>query len=169
MEQRWFLALWRLSTGSLVPQSEQQFEDCDSTCSGCNGGLVDYAFAFAEHSIVTLHCGHPSRWSGRIHGRVQRQQASNDVGGGVATRVHRHRGRPVLFSVLFVWRTHRVVWHETRPRSPCSGVTELTPTPTTGKGIGQRVFPGSQVWVPRRAMNRIHPKLHVPSRPRVQL
>ena len=44
--------VWSLSTGSLVSLSEQQFEDCDFTCSGCHGGLKNYAFACAVQNTV---------------------------------------------------------------------------------------------------------------------
>merc|ERR1711964_200174 len=39
---------WEIATGSLVSVSEQQFVDCSKQNSGCNGGLMDYAFSFAE-------------------------------------------------------------------------------------------------------------------------
>jgi cathepsin L len=43
---------WQIATGSLTSMSEQFFVDCSKQNSGCNGGLMDYAFQFAEGTAV---------------------------------------------------------------------------------------------------------------------
>ena len=50
---------WALSTGNLVTLSEQQFVDCDTTDSGCNGGWMDNAFSFAQKNAFCTEGSYP--------------------------------------------------------------------------------------------------------------
>jgi len=50
---------WALSTGNLVSLSEQQFVDCDTTDSGCNGGWMDNAFSFAKKNSICTEGSYP--------------------------------------------------------------------------------------------------------------
>merc|ERR1712118_322846 len=43
---------WEIATGNLVSMSEQQFVDCSKQNSGCNGGLMDYAFSWAQSQDI---------------------------------------------------------------------------------------------------------------------
>jgi len=43
---------WQIATGKLVSISEQQLVDCDHVDQGCGGGLMDYAFAFAQKNAM---------------------------------------------------------------------------------------------------------------------
>merc|ERR1711976_725567 len=45
---------WELATGKLESMSEQQLVDCSKSSSGCGGGSMEAAYAWAEtHDIAT--------------------------------------------------------------------------------------------------------------------
>merc|ERR1711939_1032433 len=50
---------WQLSSGNLVSLSEQQFVDCSKQNSGCNGGLMDAGFSFAQGTAVATEDSYP--------------------------------------------------------------------------------------------------------------
>merc|ERR1711907_261425 len=50
---------WEIATGSLKSLSEQQLVDCSKQNSGCNGGLMDYAFSFYEGTTVATESSYP--------------------------------------------------------------------------------------------------------------
>merc|ERR1712125_248749 len=50
---------WEIASGNLVSLSEQQFVDCDKVDSGCNGGLMDHAFQFAEKNAICTETSYP--------------------------------------------------------------------------------------------------------------
>jgi len=50
---------WEIATGSLKSLSEQQLVDCSKQNSGCNGGLMDYAFSFYEGTSVATESSYP--------------------------------------------------------------------------------------------------------------
>jgi len=50
---------WEIATGKLESLSEQQLVDCSKQNSGCNGGLMDYAFQFYESTSVASESSYP--------------------------------------------------------------------------------------------------------------
>merc|ERR1712004_678889 len=43
---------WQIASGNLVSLSEQQFVDCDKTSAGCNDGLMESAFSWAQNQNI---------------------------------------------------------------------------------------------------------------------
>merc|ERR1712087_515747 len=54
---------WEIATGNLQSLSEQQLVDCSKQNSGCNGGLLDYAFAYWENVNVATEASSPYKGS----------------------------------------------------------------------------------------------------------
>merc|ERR1719152_505791 len=50
---------WEIATGTLASLSEQQLVDCSKQNSGCNGGLMDYAFSFYENVNIASESSYP--------------------------------------------------------------------------------------------------------------
>jgi len=50
---------WEVATGKLVSVSEQQFVDCDTVDQGCNGGLMDNGFKYAEKNALCTEQSYP--------------------------------------------------------------------------------------------------------------
>merc|ERR1712147_459711 len=48
-----------LATGNLVSLSEEQLVQCSTVNSGCNGGLMDYAFEYAEKTPMVEESAYP--------------------------------------------------------------------------------------------------------------
>jgi len=55
---------WEIAGNGLTSLSEQQFVDCDKVDSGCNGGLMDNAFKFAEKNAVCTEGSYPYKGTG---------------------------------------------------------------------------------------------------------
>merc|ERR1719242_1894597 len=67
-------------SGELVSLSEQQFVDCDTKeDQGCNGGLMDSAFKFAETTKIMTEADYPYKAKRTIFGKKCNEAASKGV------------------------------------------------------------------------------------------
>jgi C1A family cysteine protease len=48
-----------IATGNIVSLSEEQLVQCSKVNSGCNGGLMDYAFQYAESTPMVTETSYP--------------------------------------------------------------------------------------------------------------
>ena len=55
-----------LATGKLVSLSEEEFVSCDKVDQGCNGGLMDNAFKFAEQNSICTEASYPYTATGGV-------------------------------------------------------------------------------------------------------
>merc|ERR1711979_168879 len=55
---------WKIAGNPLTSLSEQQFVDCDKVDQGCNGGLMDNAFKFAEKNAICTENSYPYKGRG---------------------------------------------------------------------------------------------------------
>jgi len=51
--------VWEVATGQLASLSEQQLVDCSKQNSGCDGGLMDYAFDFYKTKNIAAESSYP--------------------------------------------------------------------------------------------------------------
>ena len=96
-----------LSSGNLVSLSERQFVDCDTTDSGCKGGLMDNAFSFAKKASICTE----SSYTYKITGCTCQKSSYSVIDGSFepTTSVYCHRGRPVFVPHVQVRCAHKVV------------------------------------------------------------
>jgi len=50
---------WQIASGNLESLSEQQLVDCDKIDDGCNGGLMENAFGWAESKALASEASYP--------------------------------------------------------------------------------------------------------------
>jgi C1A family cysteine protease len=74
-----------IATGNLVSLSEEQLVQCSTVNSGCNGGLMDYAFEYAEKTPMVEESAYPYT-SGA--GRTGTCDKTMEAGGSVSVTAY---------------------------------------------------------------------------------
>jgi len=72
-----------LSSGKLVSLSEEQLVQCSTVNSGCNGGLMDYAFQYAEKTPMVTEDSYPYTSGSGVTGRCDKTM---EAGGAVTVK-----------------------------------------------------------------------------------
>merc|ERR1711953_246031 len=73
---------WEIASGKLVSLSEQQFVDCDKVDDGCNGGLMDNGFKFAEEHALCTEDSYPYKAKG---GKCKESECTVGIPKGAVT------------------------------------------------------------------------------------
>ena len=124
---------WFIATGNLLsPLSEQQLVDCDTVDSGCNGGLIDNGFVFAEKNAMCTEdsysdtatkgtCKASSCTVGLAQGSVTGYtDVSTDSEQALMSAVAQQTVSIAIEadqSVILVWCIDRFLRHEAGPRN----------------------------------------------------
>merc|ERR1712070_639839 len=69
------------AVGSVISLSEEQLVQCSTVNSGCNGGLMDYAFQYAESTPMVGEDSYPYTSGGGVTGHCDKTM---EAGGAVS-------------------------------------------------------------------------------------
>merc|ERR1712048_283056 len=89
---------WQLASGQLTAMSEQQFVDCDHNGDqGCNGGLMDNAFEWAQNQAICSEASYPHK---AVGGTCKTSCTTVIPKGGVTGHIDVAPSEPALMSAL---------------------------------------------------------------------
>ena len=70
---------YQIATGSLISLSPEELVQCDTTDSGCNGGLMDNAFSFIESNGIASYSAYGYSSGSGTRGSCSTSKANNPV------------------------------------------------------------------------------------------